>query len=847
MRNIEESLRLEFPDFLRFWDLGASSQRSYGNISQAARSVLSPLLPTHSAGDESSQGQHTKSELRAIHELTGVHELHKRGIVGHGASVAVIDVGLDYLHPVFAATSDRSSPLRYTTDFVGDDFVPGANLPQPDSDTYTECEIHGTHTSALIVGRQQSVGFVGVAPGAALDHYRVAGCLEVNRFDDEILIEALLLAHSRRVDVISLSLANGYGPYPSELVSDIIRRIVQEGQTLCVVSAGNTGWAGPFSAVSPAAAAGAVSAGAVHSIHVIRSNPMAQATYWVAGEQRSFMFEWQPSFPSRFPQSLRLYVLSLNASIPNDACGDHAADLGLPDDLEGHIVLIRRGGCAFQQKIDNVLSHGAAYVLIYDNTPTDGWDIFLYDNTFHGIRGCGSLLAETGLKLANIFAEADNVILEMDSNFTLLPKIRTRYNPLYPAGSLYTGGSWGPTGDLSTFPSILGPGGSVWSAVPRSAGGFGTYTGTSISAPYIAGCIALLRSVYPDWAAPDIVRALIHTATPLPFSDGNKSYDNLLAPVWQQGGGLVNMVAALESRTAISVSFLNFNDTEFYRVATFTITNLGDRSASYELQYVPAATVDTLDSRRHIIAFAEDPASSDQATAQFLAHTRSGDQALVDLTPSSLHLPSGGSAVIHAEVNLANVADEKTCPLYSGYIKINSSHDGVLSLPCGGIGCRIGDVSTLPPNWNLTFLAAARYIDSDNPNSIIQPAAANTTFRLPASGNPGFDLSSEVMYPMINIQVAMISPHAVAFLETCSSVSTSANANSTLSVPVDLHGTQIAGGFSRIVPRRLLWAGKLTNGSLAISGSYCLQICTSRTLGSVLDCTKTVQFNLIYF
>lgn len=869
LQDLADELQFEFPQFIRFWDLGSTSSESLDGLekrSQAAAAAAandelsrrsSSRLPSSSSSFAEKTTQEYKRDgenstippqLDALHELTGVNILHSRGMVGQGISIAILDTGLDTLHPAFVANASNiyhrdASPLRHGSDMVGDDFN-GANTPHPDDDPYVDCQIHGTHTSALVVGEQQAVGFVGVAPGATLDHYRVSGCSDTGRFSDSVLIEALLLAQSRGTDIISMSFGTSNGPFPHELVSEVMSRISAESKTLFVVSAGNSGSAGPFGTMSPVGAAGVIGAGAVNSAHVVRSNPKARAIYSKGGEEHTFEFEWQPAFPSKYPESLPLAVLSPDTSIENDACGN---DTAAPDSLKGRIVLMRRGGCSYEQKMAYIVARGAAHAVVYDNHTTDPFDLYLYGNSYKGIQGTGSLLAEMGDQLAKIFAEADHMTLEMDSKFTLLPEVRTQPNP--NPGSMYTPTSWGPTGDLSLFPSVLAPGGNVWSAQPRSVGGYGTHSGTSISAPYIAGCIALLRSVYPTWSAEEAVRALIHTATPVLFSDGTKNLDNLLAPAWQQGGGLVNVVAAVESQTKISVSFLNFNDTQAYQDVTFTISNVGKESASYDLSSISAATVQTLGPDRVIVPFAAN-AGSQQATPQFLAGVHNTEGATVELSQTSLKLAPGDSATIQAKFNMAAMADEKTCPLYSGYVKIKDSRDSdrVLSLPYGAIGCRIADVSIFPPTWKSTFLTSATYSQSDDEDNTLTPAASDTTFHLPgAPESSGADAdnstSSDVQYPTINVEVAMISPDVDAFLNTCPGGDVSDDSNSW---PIDVHRIQATGGFSRIIPRRLLWEGKLTNGSMALSGSYCFKVCAHRSRGSAQDCIQTARFNLQY-
>jgi hypothetical protein len=79
--------------------------------------------------------------------------------------------------------------------------------------------------------------------------------------------------------------------------------------------------------------------------------------------------EYKPiSYDSLFPLpvngSLPLYATSLDPAAATDACS--ALPASTPD-LSGHVVLIRRGGCAFTTKLDNAAAKGGKYFLIYNN------------------------------------------------------------------------------------------------------------------------------------------------------------------------------------------------------------------------------------------------------------------------------------------------------------------------------------------------------------------------------------------------------------------------------------------------------------------------------------------------
>jgi minor extracellular serine protease Vpr len=101
------------------------------------------------------------------------------GLTGKGVRVAVMDTGIDYLHPDLGGGFGKGYRVVAGYDFVGDAFDanpanPTYNpIPAPDHDPM-DCNGHGTHVAG-IVGAKGAV--TGVAPEVTFGAYKVFGCV----------------------------------------------------------------------------------------------------------------------------------------------------------------------------------------------------------------------------------------------------------------------------------------------------------------------------------------------------------------------------------------------------------------------------------------------------------------------------------------------------------------------------------------------------------------------------------------------------------------------------------------------------------------------------------------------
>jgi subtilisin family serine protease len=344
----------------------ASSIRSQSGVSYVeADGVKTPLslsgtLPTQQLVPSISNG---------LYGLVTTHtvEAQAAGYTGRGVTACVADTGLDTRNP------DIAPNLVDTYD------VFSGNSGLHATDVYDlgvqATETHATHVSGIVLGADNGLGIVGVAPGAKLKEARVLKTQadgSVSGETSEVMAGVLWLAQ-HGCQVINMSLGGGD---KSQAEAALYNQIRNAG-TLIVVASGNDS----SKKVSfPGAYQSVLTVGAVDSQNRLASfsNTGAQLDVVAPGVDNLSSFprtEGRDAFATingttyaALPMEFAGATLStgITSTLVNCGLGQTKADCGASPPA-GFVALIQRGAVSFAQKVDSAMKAGAAAAIVYNN------------------------------------------------------------------------------------------------------------------------------------------------------------------------------------------------------------------------------------------------------------------------------------------------------------------------------------------------------------------------------------------------------------------------------------------------------------------------------------------------
>lgn len=258
------------------------------------------------------------------------------------------------------------------------------------------------------------------------------------------------MAYEAGADIISASIGSFSG-WDEEAWAVAASRIVANG-VVCTISAGNDGTDGLFSAAAASTGNGVVSVASIDN----RLTPslLVNATY-TAAAGKSGSFGFVAGSPDAWANTtLPLFAISKNTSVQNDACNPLPSNT---PNLSGYIVLVRRGTCAFVDKLSNVAKAGARHVIVYNNVAS-GSLTSISANPGSSILATAMVDADQGASWVAALATGQDITVSMPDPQTGPKFLTTPVNNVTGGySSTYT--SWGPTFEVEMKPQISSPGG----------------------------------------------------------------------------------------------------------------------------------------------------------------------------------------------------------------------------------------------------------------------------------------------------------------------------------------------------------------------------------------------------
>jgi subtilisin family serine protease len=464
------------------------------------------------------------SGVSAVGEIGGLffHNNPNNPLTGEGVLIAVIDTGIDYLHPDFIY-EDGTSKI----DYLWDQTIAG-NSPEPflfgaeysnadinqaiannDSSLSQDTNGHGTLVAGIAAGRgRANPQYVGVAPGSELI---VVKLTEINGYYSEIdLIAGIYYAYFRALElgrplVINISLGTNFGGVSGRTIFENLLFYEDRG-VITIAAAGNEGNT------------------QTHYSGTIIQGESRDVLVEVGANER----DMQIQFWGKRPDKVSVSLISPSGELSETSTvRDLNRVTGIFDyELTSYDI--------FYNYPDFYSGDQLAIITLRDIKPGI-WTIrlsgdFVVDGHFD-IYLPNRVLIQPGTK----FSEADPFgTLSYPSSSNEMITVGT-YNTVN--NSIWQSSSRGPTRLEKLKPDIVAPGVSIISTYP--GGGYGNITGSSAAGAHASGAAAIfLQYILVNGADPSVAFVQAIKAY---MMQGARKFPDITYPNVSYGYGLLDI------------------------------------------------------------------------------------------------------------------------------------------------------------------------------------------------------------------------------------------------------------------------------------------------------------------
>ena len=537
---------------------------------------------------------------------TGIFDSSNVAYDGSGVVVAVLDTGIDANHTAFSLDNFTSEKLGLTyadvaalvgqtlaceqhgglgvDDVYINDKIPFAyDYADNDPDPYSTHNNHGTHVAGVIAGSDDVI--TGVAPNAQLVIMKTFSDVEDSARSAWIL-SALEDCVILGVDVINMSLGTACGfsrESDEEAMNGVYDRIREAGISVVVAASNSYSSAygseanGNLGLTSNPDTGTVGSPGTYDGVLSVASISGTETPYIKYGKTIIYFDESTngASKENNFCDTLLGDTDSKEFEyVVVPGVGRSADYTGL--DVEGKIVLVRRGSNTFEEKAIIAEAQGAAGIIIYNNVSGE----------------IKMNVGEATLAVCSISQDDGEMLAEAGSGKLTISRDQTS-GPFISDFS-----SWGPTPSLEIKPEITAHGGNILSSV--TGGGYDRLSGTSMACPNMAGVVVLMRQYvvenFPEIANDSVEVAAMVNRLLMSTADIALNTNGLPYAVRKQGAGLANLYDAVNTTTYITTYDENGNamdktklelgddpeKTGVYEMS-FSVVNIGDKAVTYDI------------------------------------------------------------------------------------------------------------------------------------------------------------------------------------------------------------------------------------------------------------------------